>query len=238
MGTASPAASQGSLSAPDGSSDPPPPYSGPALSASRSPSPGPSRHGRLRDFKAVYPHYESMDPRSSSSQSLAPSEYSEPAGCERDGAQRRTLLIIYIHGFMGNDRSFRSFPAHIHSYLKAALAATHVIHSKIYPRYKTYKSIDIATAKFSTWLEPHESDTTDVILMGHSMGGILAADIVLLVSFPGPLTSVLLVTSDVANLGHRGHRSELEPRLGIEYWAPSPWTPPSSAYILVSLPQA
>ncbi|KAK3326528.1 hypothetical protein B0H66DRAFT_472660 [Apodospora peruviana] len=121
----------------------------------------------------IYPYrrWRSLDPRTSSTQSLAPSLGEEE--------QRRTLLLIYIHGFMGNDSSFRSFPAHIHSYLKEALAETHVIHTKIYPRYKTYKAIDVARDNFSLWLEPHEAPTTDVVLIGHSMGGLLAADVAL-----------------------------------------------------------
>jgi pimeloyl-ACP methyl ester carboxylesterase len=116
-----------------------------------------------------------LDPRSSSTQSLAPSlpEDGDPA--------RRKLLLIYVHGYMGNDRSFQSFPSHVHHYLKTALAETHVIHSKIYPRYKTYKHLEVARDNFSRWLEPHESPTTDVVLVGHSMGGLLAAEVVLMV---------------------------------------------------------
>ncbi len=121
----------------------------------------------------VYPRWDSLDPRASSAHSLAPSL--DEAG------SRRTLLIIYIHGFMGNDSSFRSFPAHVHAFLKDSLAESHVIHSKIYPRYKTYKAVEVARDNFSSWLEPHESDTTDVILVGHSMGGLLAAEVVLAV---------------------------------------------------------
>lgn len=125
----------------------------------------------------VYSEWKSHDPRTSSSQSLAPSISDAPQD------RRRTLLIVYIHGFMGNDTSFRSFPAHVHYYLKNSLAESHIIHSKIYPRYKTYKAIDVARDNFSNWLEPHESDTTDVILVGHSMGGLLAAEVVLIVSW-------------------------------------------------------
>ncbi|KAI1424371.1 hypothetical protein F5Y12DRAFT_785361 [Xylaria sp. FL1777] len=111
------------------------------------------------------------DPRTSSTQSLTPSlpPYEE--------IERRKLLVIYIHGFMGNDTSFQSFPAHVHTYLKLSLSESHVVHSKIYPRYKTYKSIDVARDNFSKWLEPLESSKTDIILVGHSMGGLLAADV-------------------------------------------------------------
>ncbi|KAK4127376.1 hypothetical protein N657DRAFT_641367 [Parathielavia appendiculata] len=121
--------------------------------------------------------WSSRDPRTSSTQSLTPSSDDE----DNAGAlQKRTLLVIYIHGFMGDKSSFRSFPAHVHALLKDLLAETHVIHTKIYPRYKTYKSIDVACDNFSKWLAPHESPTTDVVLVGHSMGGLLAAEVVLL----------------------------------------------------------
>ncbi|KAI1415142.1 hypothetical protein F5Y13DRAFT_5932 [Hypoxylon sp. FL1857] len=116
------------------------------------------------------------DPRSSSTQSLVPSP------SEQDGSGRRKLLVIYIHGFMGSDASFQSFPAHVHRYLKIALSETHIIHSKIYPRYKTYKALDVARDNFSLWLTPHEAPTTDVVLVGHSMGGLLAADVALMPS--------------------------------------------------------
>jgi pimeloyl-ACP methyl ester carboxylesterase len=132
---------------------------------------GPSSDGL--GMSKVYPGWQSRDPRTSSTQSLLPSL--------NEDERRRTLLIVYIHGFMGNDSSFRSFPAHVHSYLKETLQETHVVHSKIYPRYKTYKAIDVARDNFSKWLEPHESPKTDIVLIGHSMGGLLAADIVLIV---------------------------------------------------------
>ncbi|KAI1503629.1 hypothetical protein F5X99DRAFT_99928 [Biscogniauxia marginata] len=130
--------------------------------------------GRPNDGRDAGLH--AHDPRSSSTQSLVPSlpDYEE--------VERRTLLLIYVHGFMGNDTSFQSFPAHVHKYLKLALSDTHVIHTKIYPRYKTYKAIEVARDNFSRWLAPHESPKTDVVLVGHSMGGLLAADVILMPS--------------------------------------------------------
>lgn len=80
---------------------------------------------------------------------------------------------------MGNETSFKSFPAHVHNILTISLADTHVVHTKIYPRYQSRKNISFARDAFSNWLTPHESDTTDIILIGHSLGGILAAEVVL-----------------------------------------------------------
>lgn len=88
---------------------------------------------------------------------------------------------MYIHGFLGNDESFSSFPWHVHNLLKSTVAATHVVHSKIYPRYKTYKAFHLATDGLSKWLAANETPRTDVILVGHSMGGLLAADLALMV---------------------------------------------------------
>lgn len=165
---------------------PRPSYEAPSLSPSPSPPPPGGAAGGPGQLGKVYPQHwqtpwQTHDPRSSSAQSLVPSI--------DDGDHRRTLLVVYIHGFMGNDTSFQSFPAHVHNYLRQALFETHAIHSKIYPRYKTYKAIDVARDNFSRWLEPHESETTDVVLVGHSMGGILAADIVLIVRSHFPIQS-------------------------------------------------
>lgn len=137
--------------------------------------------GRNSNFGAPGPptsQWLAVDPRSSSTQSLVPSVTDSDGDAGRSG--RRRLLVVYIHGYQGNDASFRQFPFHVHQYLKHVLH-THVIHTKIYPRYKTYRSIELATENFSTWLEPHESHSTDVVLVGHSMGGLMAADIALLV---------------------------------------------------------
>ncbi|EEH09074.1 conserved hypothetical protein [Histoplasma capsulatum G186AR] len=112
------------------------------------------------------------DNRSPSMQSLLP-VYSN-----RDG--RRTLLLIYIHGFVGSDTSFKKFPAHVHNLLSVMLSESHVVHSKIYPRYKTRKTIELVRDDLSYWLCPHESPDTDIVLVGHSLGGILAAEIALL----------------------------------------------------------
>ncbi|EEH22351.1 hypothetical protein PABG_04562 [Paracoccidioides brasiliensis Pb03] len=112
------------------------------------------------------------DQRSPSMQSLL------PVDSNRDG--RRTLLLIYIHGFVGSDTSFQKFPAHVHNLLAVMLSESHVVHSKIYPRYKTRKVIEFVRDDFSHWLSPHEYPETDVVLVGHSLGGILAAEVTLL----------------------------------------------------------
>ncbi|KAF1948965.1 hypothetical protein CC80DRAFT_430206 [Byssothecium circinans] len=114
----------------------------------------------------------SSDPRSSSTQSLV------PENTDREG--RRRLLLVYIHGFQGNETSFRSFPAHVHNLVTITLGDSHVVHTKIYPRYQSRNAIEKARDDFSAWLAPHEDQWTDVILLAHSMGGLIAADVALL----------------------------------------------------------
>lgn len=55
-----------------------------------------------------------------------------------------------------------------------------MVHTKIYPKYKSRKAIEFARDAFSEWLSPHEGPHTDVVLLGHSMGGFLSAEVALL----------------------------------------------------------
>ncbi|GAD99759.1 conserved hypothetical protein [Paecilomyces variotii No. 5] len=130
-------------------------------------------HGENSIYSTQHdPSRSAEDLRVSSSHSLLPDEGAI------DG--RRKLLLIYIHGFMGAEISFQSFPAHVHRILTDSLSETHVVHSKIYPRYKSRGTMNVARDAFSYWLSPHESENTDVILLGHSLGGILATEVALL----------------------------------------------------------
>ncbi|RMZ88549.1 hypothetical protein DV736_g4222, partial [Chaetothyriales sp. CBS 134916] len=132
---------------------------------------------------AASPYYSDCfnDARVSSQQSLHPVVVSS----DDDGNNKRTLLLVYIHGFLGDETSFKSFPAHVHNLVSMSLADTHVIYSKIYPRYQSRKKIEFARDDFSRWLLPHESPVTDVVLLGHSLGGILAAEVILKLAVPG-----------------------------------------------------
>ena len=85
--------------------------------------------------------FNTRDPRSTSTESLTP---------EVNG-EKRTLLLVYIHGFLGDESSFQSFPAHVHNLACSLLSESHVVHTKIYPRYKSRKVIDFARDDFSSW---------------------------------------------------------------------------------------
>ncbi|GIJ92420.1 hypothetical protein Asppvi_011402 [Aspergillus pseudoviridinutans] len=95
---------------------------------------------------------------------------------------KRRLLLIYIHGFLGSEDSFHNFPRNVHNLLTASLAETHIVYTKIYPRYKTRGPLHIARDNISRWLSPHEASDLDVILLGHSLGGLVAAEVALMAS--------------------------------------------------------
>jgi pimeloyl-ACP methyl ester carboxylesterase len=121
---------------------------------------------------------------------------------------------------MGSEASFHDLPAHIHDLLTSLLSDSHVVYTRIYPRYKSYGESGIRTAvdQFSAWyvghgmplpetnvdrrLAPHEADDLDIILLGHSLGGILAADVALLQQNEQPKHRILgLLNFDVPFLG-------------------------------------
>lgn len=127
-------------------SEPPrgrPPPLPPRIASTNAPPPAYSAADNAKRDEMISEQWRSHDPRSSSTHSLVPSESG------RDG--RRTLLLVYIHGFMGNETSFQSFPAHVHNLLSITLEETHVVHTKIYPRYKSRKAIEFARDDFSNW---------------------------------------------------------------------------------------
>lgn len=122
-----------------------------------SPPPLPPRHSRSRsdtvhltpsEPDASYGRGASggfHDPRSSSTQSLLP----EDSPAHHD--PRRTLLLVFVHGFMGDETSFQSFPAHLHNVVTLTLSETHAVHTKIYPRYRSRRRLEYATEEFSKW---------------------------------------------------------------------------------------
>jgi pimeloyl-ACP methyl ester carboxylesterase len=156
-------------------SNPPSRYPPPLPARSTSQFPGHTANSQSNPSQGMRP-YLSLgnfnDPRSSSTQSLVPDDAEQH--------DKRKLLIIYIHGFRGTDASFQSLPAHVHHLVSIALAESHAVHTKIYPRYQTRGDMRKLAEEFSIWLTPHLTPEADVILCGHSLGGQLATEIVLL----------------------------------------------------------
>lgn len=64
---------------------------------------------------------------------------------------KRRLLLIYIHGFMGSEASFHDLPAHVHDLLTDLLSESHIIYTRLYPRYKSHGELHSAVDQFSAW---------------------------------------------------------------------------------------
>ncbi|KAF8631606.1 hypothetical protein AX15_002353 [Amanita polypyramis BW_CC] len=92
------------------------------------------------------------------------------------------LLVIFIHGFKGDDKTFDTFPQRIHHILSESLLDT-AIECIVFPSWETKGELTEAVARFVEWLilltvekEQGKAGSASIVLCGHSMGGFLAAD--------------------------------------------------------------
>ncbi|KAH8109003.1 hypothetical protein DFH11DRAFT_979510 [Phellopilus nigrolimitatus] len=89
-------------------------------------------------------------------------------------ASQTILRLVYIHGFRGDHTSFQAFPTDLHEYLRSRLPKKFALESCMYPTYKSRKPIVEATRNFLQWLSTQPPGP--VILLAHSMGGLLASE--------------------------------------------------------------
>ncbi|KAI9260698.1 hypothetical protein BDA99DRAFT_538291 [Phascolomyces articulosus] len=96
-------------------------------------------------------------------------------------ASKCAVVCGLIHGFRGGDTTFKDFP----SRLKTIAIHDH-IEVKVYPKYKTAGDFQLAVSNLLAWLQEqaelqHKAgyDHVQFVLLGHSMGGIVAAEAIL-----------------------------------------------------------
>ncbi|RAL07649.1 esterase/lipase family protein [Aspergillus homomorphus CBS 101889] len=113
---------------------------------------------------------------------------------------KKTLLIVFIHGFKGGDDTFGDFPRHLCTVVSRALPAVRVT-TAVYPKYETRGDLKECVSALREWLQntvidlevanrtasPTVDPSVHVFLVGHSMGGIVAAETLLLLAFEQPL---------------------------------------------------
>ncbi|PYH87062.1 hypothetical protein BO82DRAFT_2021 [Aspergillus uvarum CBS 121591] len=113
---------------------------------------------------------------------------------------KKTLLIVFIHGFKGGDDTFGDFPRHFCTVVSRALPAVRVT-TAVYPKYETRGDLRECVSTFREWLQntvidlevvnrtasPTVDPSVHVFLVGHSMGGIVAAETLLLLASEQPL---------------------------------------------------
>ncbi|CAK7265802.1 hypothetical protein SEPCBS119000_001703 [Sporothrix epigloea] len=108
---------------------------------------------------------------------------------------RRTLLLCFIHGFKGGDDTFGArsqFSQDLRQRVAQALPLVDV-RIAVYPTYETRGDLAACVARFTEWLlekvidlevaartpSPTVDPSVHCVLIGHSMGGIVAADALL-----------------------------------------------------------
>ncbi|BEI89083.1 uncharacterized protein CcaverHIS019_0204450 [Cutaneotrichosporon cavernicola] len=104
------------------------------------------------------------------------------------GAHKPDLLVlVWVHGFKGNDVTFEGFPSRIVRILEDTHPSLHV-QSHVFPAYETRGELSAATENFVEWLATkvvqlengsgrgRGAGSARVVLLGHSMGGLLIAD--------------------------------------------------------------
>ncbi|KAL8839897.1 MAG: hypothetical protein Q9170_001577 [Blastenia crenularia] len=102
---------------------------------------------------------------------------------------RRTLLLCFIHGFKGDDNTFGGFPEHLRALVSHALPKI-TVKAVTYPQFETRGDLGDCVSRFREWLQnvvidlevsagtpsPTIDPSVRTILVGHSMGGIVAAE--------------------------------------------------------------
>ncbi|KAI0505230.1 hypothetical protein F5B22DRAFT_640086 [Xylaria bambusicola] len=107
----------------------------------------------------------------------------------------RTLLLCFLHGFKGNDDTFRTFPEDLKAQVAKQLPEDNV-EAIVYPKYETKGELGQCSASFLEWLKervmevrkahcekpwpPHDREV-GVVLVAHSMGGFVASDTLFLI---------------------------------------------------------
>ncbi|KIM46388.1 hypothetical protein M413DRAFT_441480 [Hebeloma cylindrosporum] len=99
--------------------------------------------------------------------------------------EQEILLLIYIHGFKGTNDTFAGFPERLEHILSETIPHVRV-ESLIFPAYETKGELDKAVVRFADWLTTTTVERevsaglgagkAKIVLCGHSMGGLLAAD--------------------------------------------------------------
>ncbi|KAJ7781068.1 hypothetical protein B0H16DRAFT_1496985 [Mycena metata] len=95
------------------------------------------------------------------------------------------LIVVFIHGFKGNDATFVEFPERLRHILTETISNVSV-ECIVFPAYETKGNLGEAVVKFADWLTTLTVEKevatgggagrAKIILCGHSMGGLLAAD--------------------------------------------------------------
>ncbi|KAI5465668.1 hypothetical protein BGZ63DRAFT_374206 [Mariannaea sp. PMI_226] len=116
---------------------------------------------------------------------------------------KKTLLLCFIHGFKGGEETFGhnyQFTKDLSKLLTEALPKVNV-RVLVYPKYETRGDLGQCVSRFRDWLEekvidmevaagtpsPTVDPSVRTILIGHSMGGIVAAELLIALASEKPI---------------------------------------------------
>ncbi|KAF9692813.1 hypothetical protein EKO04_009074 [Ascochyta lentis] len=173
---------------------------------------------------------------------------------------RKTILLCFIHGFKGGDDTFGTFPSHVKALLQHALPKVTIL-AITYPKFETRGDLHECVGRFKEWLQnkvidlevanstpsPTVDPSVHTILVGHSMGGIVAAETLLSIIAEQPVPSLQNSQTQHRSTGSLSETSTLmfpfiqgilafdTPYLGIApgvvaHGAEKHWNTASSAY--------
>ncbi|KAH9049123.1 hypothetical protein EDB84DRAFT_1261390 [Lactarius hengduanensis] len=147
------------------------------------------------------------------------------------------LLIVFIHGFKGDDTTFGNFPSRLQHILSETLQGT-VIETVVFPVYEVgldglFFPWNKAVDHFADWLTTLTvqkeaahggAGRVNIVLCGHSMGGLLAADSVYAFIHSRPDTDaplwpnvVACIAFDTPYLGLHPHVFKNSATKAVEY---------------------
>ncbi|KAJ6013664.1 hypothetical protein N7540_008255 [Penicillium herquei] len=146
------------------------------------------------------------------------------ASSHPNSKMHKTILLVFVHGFKGDDITFGDFPDHFCTVLRNRYPRVTVAKA-VYPKYETRGSLNECVGKLREWYQfltpsyddrlqnkvidlevanENHSPTIDpsvhVILVGHSMGGIVGADLLIQLANEEPVTGKLPDGMEDANI--------------------------------------
>ena len=74
---------------------------------------------------------------------------------------KKTLLLVFIHGFKGSDDTFGNFPNDLRALLAHTLPKIDIV-SVQYPRYETRGDLKESVARFKEWLGTQSNRKTTI----------------------------------------------------------------------------
>ncbi len=77
---------------------------------------------------------------------------------------KKTLLLVFIHGFKGSDHTFHNFPTDVQALLAHTLPKIDVVTVQ-YPRFETKGELKGTVAKFKEWYATVKEANWDVKLI-------------------------------------------------------------------------